>query len=315
MNFQSDIVQQNHIVRNHNIVFIENSMLTKLLIFYTIVHMKNLNMENTFILRRVWTIGSCTRADVVRAFNTGCSPALSAKLMASAVNRWPDHLEWHKRSGIYPKMHAARPALADASIILDLLAAGEPPQVTGLFEDDGIPFLHPLPRPSKALTNEATQVIFEAAIQKAPIRILYVGLRNNEIGRWRQIWPCAMEFTGMRWRLHAQDLDDKEGQFPIKVFVLSRIMQAERLCASESVMKLGFKRKELVKRKRLLKVHLNEKLTKDQETVIKNDLGINQEGKMYWPDYSIYEFRREYENVAPSKNIVWPVLTRVEVID
>jgi hypothetical protein len=269
-------------------------------------------MEEIFILRRAWLLGLCTRADVDRAFNTQQSPNIASRLMKQAVNTWPQYLLWRKRIGIIPITTAPRPVEVEAETILDLWARGAGSEKTGVFEDDGLPLLKPQFQPSRAMTSNATQAILTAVFQDKPLRIQYVGLRRGERARWRRIWPVALEFTGMYWRLHAQDLEDEAGQHPIKVFVVSRVMDTEPLSIKECPARL--QRRGLVRQTQRLRVYLNEQLTADQEAVIRNGLAINPEGGLTWPHHSLYEFKRDYANAPPSSDIVWPLLTRVDVL-
>ncbi|MDO8274515.1 MAG: hypothetical protein Q7T22_03195 [Serpentinimonas sp.] len=289
--------------------------------------METSETHSIFVLRRAWTLGVCLRADIERAFATHKSPAKTSAIMAAAVRRWPAHLHWEKRMGVRPVQSAMTPKPAQAQVVLDLLASGASPQITGVFDDDGVGILRPQPLPSRAMTPAATQMLLQAALREQPVRVLYVGLRKGEQPRWRKLWPSALEYTGLHWRLHAQDMDDSvtapardpvgsttgAPAPPIKVFLLARVLDAQPL--SERDAPKGFKRRLLVQTMRRLRVHLSEELTPEQEAVVKNSLDIAPDGSMRWPAYSLYEFKRDYGRTPPSAHVVWPLLSRIDELE
>ena len=262
-----------------------------------------------FVLRRAWLLGECRRADMDRAFGTVKSPNRASNLLQKAVQVWPDHLVRLRHRGVFPNPHAPRPAPVEATLLLDLLAQGAPPQETGLFPDDGVPFLKPIPKPSRALTPLATRVVLDAALHERPIRALYVGLRVGENGRWRLLWPRALEHTGLFWRLYAQDIEAASQGFPIKTYVLARILEAQPLDPKD--VPKNFTPRTLVPRTRRFRVFLSEALTPDQAAVMRNQLDI-QDGIMTWPDHALHAFRREFIDEPVPADIVWPPITRLE---
>lgn len=293
------------------------------------MHVDASETHSIFVLRRAWTLGACLRADIERAFGTRQSPAKTSAIMAAAVRRWPAHLHWEKRMGVRPVQSTMTPKPAQAQVVLDLLASGASAQLTGVFDDDGVGILRPQPLPSRAMTPAATQMLLHAAMREQPVRVLYLGLRKGEQPRWRRLWPSALEYTGLHWRLHAQDMDeagtapasgsadtaDGAGAQapPIKVFLLSRMLDAQPL--SERDAPKGFKRRLLVQTMRRLRVHLSEDLTLEQEAVVKNSLDIAPDGTMRWPAYSLYEFKRDYGRAPPSAHVVWPLLSRIDELE
>jgi len=285
-----------------------------------------------FVLRRAWILGACLRVDIERALDTGRSPAKTSAIMTAAVRRWPEHLHWEKRLGVRPLESAMTPKPAQAQVVLDLIAQGAPPHLSGVFDDDGVGILRPHPLPSRAMTPSATQMLLHAAMRQQPVRVLYVGLRKDEAPRWRRLWPSRLEYTGLHWRLHAQDMDDhmddqvgapqsgaqagtqSDSWAPaIKVFLLSRILDAQPL--QERDTPKGFKRRVLAQTMRRLRVYLNEELTPEQADVIKNGLDIAPDGTMLWPVHSLYEFKRDYGRAPPSAHVVWPVLSRIDELE
>ncbi len=270
--------------------------------------------EALFVLRRAWLIGRCRRSDVDAAFDTQSSPNRASKIIQEAVGRFSEHLFYAPRRGVFPNTRAQWPKEARAEVILDLLAHGAPAAQTGLFEHDGVPFLLPQPKPAYALTDTATQAVLDAALHDTILDILYVGLRRGEKARWRRVWPRAMEYAGWHWRLHAQDLDDSAHSYPIKTYLLARIMDAKPVQPSQWTAPEDFQPRKLVRTESHLRVHLSDALTPDQLAVIRNQFGI-QGDRMTWPTHALYAFRREFTNTPVPPDVVWPVIARVDEID
>jgi len=266
-----------------------------------------------FALRRAWFVGVCSRADLKRAFPE--SPAGLSKTLRYIANFHHQHLMWKPRIGLVPMPQAARPPECATSKLLDLLAKGCPPQVTGVFDDDGRPRLMPAVIPV-AQDDRVNDLILAALMSKDPdqctLRILYVGLRRGEAARWRMVRPRALEFTGTTWRLHAQDMEAPDRQFPIKVFVLYRIMDAQYPVAFKRPG--GFADRTLIETHARLRVSLSEDLTPAQEKTLRWGLGIKADNTLQWPHHSLYEFKREWAKAEPSTDIVWPVLTRFDEV-
>ena len=273
----------------------------------TINHMDT----SLFVLRRAWRIGQCRRADIDEAFGTQQSPNRASKIIKEAVARWSGHLRYLPHRGVFPNTRVACPEPARAEVLLDLLARRAPPQETGLLPGDGVPFLRPAPKPSRALTEAATQVVLDAALRDTPLDILYVGLRRNENAKWRPVWPRAMECTGLHWRMHAQDLDDQSHDYPIKTFVLARVLDARPI--SEWVRPADFRPLELVHDLARLRVHLSGSLTPDQDAATRNQFDIH-DGKMTWPRSALHAFRREFTDAPVPSDVVWPVIDRIDEI-
>ena len=254
-------------------------------------------------------MGRCRRADVDRAFGTDRSPNRASKIIGQAVRQWSEELYRSPRIGVFPNRRVPVPPPARATVILDLLARNAPPQETGLFPDEGAPVLKPAPATAGAMSESATQAVLDAAVREVPLEILYVGLRRGESARWRTVWPRALEFTGMFWRIHAQDLEDAQAHHPIKTFVLARVLDARP--ATDWREPAGFVPRALVRDRRRLRVHLSDALTADQATAVRNQLDI-QDGVITWPDHALHTFRREFTALAVPADVVWPVITRLE---
>lgn len=272
-----------------------------------------LAMDTTlFVLRRAWLLGRCRRSDIDEVFGTRTSPNRASKIIEEAVGRWSRHLFYSPRRGVFPNTRVPCPEEARAEAVLDLVARGAPAAQTGLLPNDGVPFLRPSPKPARALTDSATQAVLDAALHDTILDILYVGLRRGEKARWRRIWPRAMEFTGLHWRIHAQDLDDQAHGYPIKTFLLARIMETRQTVGWTAP--AGFRPLKVIRDLSRLRVHLSDELTADQQAVIRNQFDI-QGDRMTWPHSALHSFRREFTNSPVPPDVVWPVVLRVDELD
>lgn len=265
-----------------------------------------------FVLRRAWWTGVCRKRDVERAFGLSHSPATVARLMKAAVLDFPGCLKWVKRLGVYPVSSAMRPREVSPEVMFDLLAGGATPRMTGLFEEDIVPVFRPTVRFGLAATEQASALLLEAAIRQQPIRILYVGMRRNEQPRWRRVIPRALVFTGMYWQMSAQDVDDDAKGYPIKSFVVYRILDARE---DSSPLPSGFVHRKLVKPNRQIKVFLSDELNEHQADAVRRGLGLKADGTLLWPEHLLHDFKREWAGVPPAPDIVWPPLSRVEEMD
>lgn len=268
--------------------------------------------ESLFVLRRAWLVGRCRRADIDAVFDTRTSPNRASKIIKESVARWRDHLFYSPRRGVFPNARASLPEEVRADRILDLLAQGAGPAETGLLSGDATPFLRPDPKPSRAMTPVATQAVLDAALHDTALGVLYVGLRRGEKARWRTLWPRAMEFTGLHWQLHAQDLDDAGRGFPIKTFLLARILETRP--ATDWKAPSGFRPLKVVRAQSHLRVWLSDELTSDQQAVVRNQFDI-QGGRMTWPHSGLHAFRREFTNASVPPDVVWPVILRADELD
>lgn len=270
------------------------------------------SVSSLFVLRRAWLIGVCRKRDIERAFGLHDSPATVARVMRDAVNDYPESLKWVKRSGVCPVGSSLKPKEVSPAVMFDLLAKNAQPCATGIFDDDGVPVLLPSHRFGLADTESASEAILEAALHGRQLLVLYVGMRRNEQPKWRRVMPRALEYTGLYWRLRAQDIDDSERGFPIKAFVMHRILDAK---PCKTPLPSGFRDIVTVKSERLIKVFLNEDLSEYQARTLKNGMRIGDDGVLKWPDHSLYEFKRELAGAPAQDGIVWPPITRIEELD
>lgn len=284
-----------------------------------------MDMASTFVLRRAWLIGICTRADIDRAFGTAASPNRGTAIMQTALRTWPSHLRRVKHHGIFPRRESAAPDQAQAETVFDLLASGARPEISGLFPDDGVPVIMPTPPRALPIGN-ATSIVLHAALNETAVDILYAGLRLGEVAKWRRVLPRALEFTGRFWRLRAQDVvpagSDRKAipaaaetspepvaDAPIKTFVMARILDAASV--HRWTPPPGFKRKNIVLAYRKLRVHFSDRLTDDQKRAVCNQLDIH-DGVMTWPEHASFDVVREFAGADVRPGVVWPVLSRVD---
>lgn len=257
-----------------------------------------------FILRRAVRFGLATRRDVIDAFGKiGTTKASLA--MDSAATHWPETLE---RTGkaVRPRANAPIPPQASEVQLMTCLEQGLLTlRDTGFRQSE-------LPVGIVQWTQNAPQkpgvllTITQAIVHQQGLRIFYVGLRRDEPARWRWLLPAGLERMGDQWRLIAQDLED--GGYPIKVFVLPRIADAEiagqklpkdliRLAADDRVVELG--------------VRLNPQLNSEQSAVLQHELGV-MNGKVKLPKRGIFEFLRRFSDQDANSNAVWPPLFKDE---
>ena len=273
--------------------------------------MEDYDSDALFVLRRAFLFGVCRRADVNRAFDTHSSPNRAGKILKWATIRWPAMLLYAPKRGVFPRDGVPTPPEARASAILELLERGADPRQTGIFPGEGVPILRPEPMKPTAGSDLATQVVLEACLQEKPLRMLYVGMRQGETARWREIVPRGLEFTGLYWRLHAQDLGDKEKDWPMKVFVLARILEA---LPSNRKIDPSFRPRFVTKTHQRFRVSFSEHLTEDQCRALSILWGI-QDGKLRLPRHGVYDFQRNYTDIPPPSDIVWPPITRMDPLE
>ena len=266
--------------------------------------------SSLFVLRRAWLFGICRRKDIDAVFGTASTPARASRIIKKALAQYPLFLQWHKNHGIRPNPDVKVPHEATATVIMRLLSEGKEVKETGIFPSDGLPRLMPQPLEVSEERERLLQSILQASLKDQPLEILYVGLRKGETARWRRVWPSALEFTGMQWRLHAQDMDDQKAV--IKVYVLGRILDARYL--TQAVDKT-FSRRKIIAERAHFRVELNPELTPEQQTVLRQNFGIDAQQRMSWPSYALHEFKRDYAEMPVSKDTVWPIISKLESLD
>jgi hypothetical protein len=128
-------------------------------------------------------------------------------------------------------------------------------------------------------------------------------MREKEEPASRVVAPLGLERMNDQWRVVAQDLG-KDG-YPIRIFVLSRILDAEK--APLKRRPPGFVHQHHSDVFVPLVVTLNSKLSLLQKEIISGELGI-REGKVALIRRGVFEFKRRFSNEAASPGAIWPPL-------
>lgn len=264
---------------------------------------KSATLENAtdFIIKRAFRAGAVTRGDVILAL--GISTATATRLMAEVVMKRGDILE-RARQRIVPRLLAKPPACASEEALLQTLSEGGHNFLlrVGLYENE-------LPVTYVSWTNSVPKkpgilrTLTEAIRTESFLRIAYVGMREKEEPASRVIAPLGLERMNDQWRVVAQDLG-KEG-YPIRFFVLSRILDAEK--AQLKRRPTGFMHQHHIDAIVPLAVTLNSKLSPLQKEIISGELGI-REGKVHLAQRGIFEFKRRFSNEPTSLSAIWPPL-------
>lgn len=269
-----------------------------------------------FVLRRAWLMGVCTRSDINRILGLqgkeeSNTRAAKRVMLLAAKEAYPDFLKHIERKGVYPATEREAPPQVTAETILDLMAREAPPIVTGLFPEDFPVLTRPL-LPSRASDTKTTAIVFQAGLKDRPLEILYAGLRARENARWRRILIRAFEHTGSYWRLHAQDLD-AEG-FPVKSYVLGRILDAKELDGKLLKKLNDFRPRAIIRNTSRLRVFYADVLTPDQKRGIAGQFGIGADGVLLYPEHAVRDFCRENGPRQDDSSIVWPLFARIDTL-
>jgi WYL domain len=264
---------------------------------------KSATLDNAtdFIVKRAFRAGTVSRGDVIQAL--AVSTATATRLMAEVVTKRGDILE-RSRQKIVPRLLAKPPACASEEALLQTLNEGGHDFLlrVGLYENE-------LPVTYVSWTNSVPRkpgilgTLIEAIRAESYLRIAYVGMREKEEPASRVIAPLGLERMNDQWRVVAQDLG-KEG-YPIRVFVLSRILDAEKSPLKRRPP--GFVHQHHSDVNVPLAVTLNPKLSPLQKEIVAGELDI-REGKVRLAKRGIFEFKRRFSNVPASPGAIWPPL-------
>lgn len=254
-----------------------------------------------FVLKRAFRAGAVTRANLLDAFDV--SSATATRLMSEALARHPRLLE-RQGQRILPRPLAEAPPCATEAALLATLDEGGNDFLArvGLYAYElpvvYVTWANSLPRKPGILT-----ALIEAVRNEGFLRIVYLPMRKNAEPAWRTIAPLGLERMNDQWRVVAQDME-KEG-FPIRVFVLTRILDAQREVYKR--LPKGFVRQHVADAEASLPVELNAGLTPLQKEVVSAELGI-RDGKVRVARRGIFEFQRRFSRRAPTPDAVWPPL-------
>lgn len=264
---------------------------------------KSSSIDNAtdFIVKRAFRAGAVTRSDVILAL--GVSTASASRLMTDVLMKKNDILE-RVRQKIVPRLLAKTPSCASEEALLQTLNEGGHDFLlrVGLYE-------HELPVTYVSWTNSVPKkpgilgAIIEAIRTESYLRIAYLGMREKEQSASRVIAPLGLERMNDQWRVVAQDLG-KDG-YPIRVFVLSRILDAEKAPLKRRPPGLVHQHHSdaIVP----LAVTLNPKLSPLQKEILADELGI-RDGKVRLAKRGIFEFKRRFSNEPASAGAIWPPL-------
>lgn len=260
-----------------------------------------------FIVRRVYRHGSLLRKDIERAFNVSTPSA--SRFIAEALFLYSEYLirQGHR---LLAKPLADVPYFANEADLLETLNQGcqQEEDLLALTKRSGL-FPHELPLVYVSWTNSLPTKpgVLTTIIRAIPrydfLRIVSVTLNQGEQKRERIVSPIGLEKMNDQWRLIAQDME-KPG-FPVRVFVLSRILQAEVITKYKKPE--GFVAYPEKDRKARIQARLNPAYTKDQQAILRHELNI-QDGYIEIASRSEFEFRRRFSDLAPSEKAVWPPL-------
>jgi hypothetical protein len=257
-----------------------------------------------FIVRRAFRRGSVTRSELMNVFDL--SAATASRAMKSAVTEYGDLLA-RAGQGLRPKPVTEPPPWADESDLLDNLDRGRSePQHTGLFEGE-LPVVYVSWSARAPRRPGILRTIVQAITNESSVRLAHVGLRKMEQVRERWVAPLALERMNDQWRVIAQDLD-KPG-FPIRVFVLSRILDAQPDGRRKPN---GFVRRGHTDHFSRIRVKLNPALTSIQRDVLERELQI-VDGRVSVASRSAFEFLQRFSNQPPNPDAVWPPIVSYEV--
>jgi predicted DNA-binding transcriptional regulator YafY len=270
-------------------------------------HSQILDLVLQFIVRRVYRHGSLIRKDIEQAF--AVSTPSASRFIAEALATYPQHL---RRQGhrVLAKSLSEAPSFANEADLLETLNQGcqHHEDLLALTKYTGL-FPHELPLVYVSWTNSLPTKpgILTTIIRAIPrydfLKIVSVTLNQGEERRERIILPVGLEKMNDQWRLIAQDME-KPG-YPIRVFVLSRILHAEVIVKYK-------KPKDFVPypesdKKIRIYARLNPAYTEDQQAILRHELNI-KDGFVTIVSRSEFEFRRRFSEMPPSEKAVWPPL-------
>ena len=254
-----------------------------------------------FIVKRAFRAGVVTRIDVVSAFDV--SPATASRMMAEALARRGTLLERNGQK-VMPRLLAEAPAYASEAALLETLDAGgnDLLQRVGLYAHElpvvYVSWTHSMPRKPGILST-----LVAAIRNEGFLRIVYLPMRNKEAPQRRLIAPLGLERMNDQWRVVAQDLEKEN--CPIRVFVLTRILEAEKEVLKRRP--AGFVHQHLSDAEVAVAVSLNPKLTPLQQEVVSAELGI-RDGKVRLAKRGLFEFKRRFSSEPVTPDAVWPPL-------
>jgi hypothetical protein len=261
-------------------------------------------VERRFVWRRAFrSPGRCVvRSDLVEAF--GMSENKASALLTSEAKTSGGKLVREGYKVVAPAF--AEPSqYADGADLMRHLQGGlSDYRFTGLKSDElpinRTPFSNPLPPQAGAFER-----IVQAIATRGTLYIRYVSMKSQDEGRWRRVAPLSLDCVGDQWRVTAQDLDNLDEQFPVRSFVLARIIEVS---PDPKRPPKGFIRGSGFDSKQLVSLEMNPMLTKPQKEVIRHELGIEEGRPKDIPQRCVHEFLIRFADSSPSRDATWPPL-------
>lgn len=259
-----------------------------------------------FVLKRAVRFGNVTRTDVIEAFDDDFRATTASNLMSEAARQWPDTLE-RRTHEICLRSGANIPAEAAEDDLMKSLDYGQTEfRTLGLRVPDELDVIFVKWTRSLPQSAGVFSLIVASLVKYQPIELRYVGLRLGEAARWRRILPVTLEKMGDQWRLVGQDLDDENHDYPIRVFVLARILDAR---VTEPKLPKDIIRQNYSDAVERLRVKLNPAFTEDQQAAIQHELMV-YENQITVAKRSVFELLRRFSEVPVSEHAVWPLFYR-----
>lgn len=251
-----------------------------------------------FIIRRAFRHGTVSRADLLKALNM--SSATATRTMTQIVARFGTILERRGRY-IVPKPLAECPSYANEADLLKNIDSGKSDAMNiGLFEKE-LPITYVSWTNSMPPRAGILQTIVTAIKSGKQTDIVYLGLKFGAEPKSRKILPLGLERMNDQWRVIAQDLDDQD--FPVKVFVLPRILAAVTSTNNKRIPYI----KGYIDSQSKLKVTLHHQYTTQQKSMLEHEMKVKN-GEAIVATRSLHEFKRRFTNTPVGKDIVWPPL-------
>ncbi|EFI34390.1 hypothetical protein Dthio_PD1743 [Desulfonatronospira thiodismutans ASO3-1] len=275
---------------------------------------KEYERKKLYVLRRACWLGRARNSDLIERFEV--TSATASKVLQEAINEWPHVLYQYRKSGVFKKEEAVTPKEASAETMIELFEKHAGPEDTGLTHEEASVFFVQYPPRNRPLSglDIILEYVFKARQayinpkdmrgQHIVIEILYVGLKKNDLPRWRKVVCNGLQHNGQVWRLLAQDINSPG--YIQKHYVMSRIMDAR---PSPTSVPKDFEFKDVKAEKTKVEVIFNEELNNEQRQVLSNELGV-KDGRITVPKNELFYFKRYYQDDKKNMgHVVWPLIT------
>lgn len=260
--------------------------------------------EVVFLVRRAVRLGRATRGDLACFYPA--PPATLSRFTAQAAEIAGIERRGAGRSAHLGTTGLPPPVWANFDHLMEEIVNGNDPRISGL-TDEELPVFVPNWVSNAPLDPNALPMIVRALATRTPLRLRYVGSRRGSDAAWRCVYPTGLERMGDQWRLIASDLHNPKGKFPLRTFVLARIIGAAPADKECKIPKSGFHGPGLHDYEVSLTARTNPELTPDQVAVLANELRMHS-GKIKLHGRSAFEFLRRFGAQKVSADAVWPPL-------